>query len=118
LANELFGPGLVDHHPDAPYVTNGPDGIRQRLTAWRTALPDLSTSIEDMVAEGDRVALRSVARGTNTGEFMGTPATGKSIAVPWQSIYRFQDGKVVEMWDAWDVLAVMGQLGLMPASIN
>ena len=77
-----------------------------------SAISDLSCSIEDMVAEGDQVAFRSIARGTNTGEFMGTLATGRQIAVPWQSIYRLEGGRVVEMWDAWDVLAVMGQLGL------
>jgi steroid delta-isomerase-like uncharacterized protein len=112
LAEELFAPGLVQHHPDAPYETRGPDGIRARITGWRTAFPDLSCSIEDMIAEGDRVALRSIARGTNTGEFMGAPATGKRIEVAWESIYRFEGDKVVEMWDAWDILAVMGQLGL------
>lgn len=117
LAAELFSPDLIQHHPDQPYETRGPDGIRERIAAWRTAFPDLSTSIEDLVAEGDRVALRSIARGTNTGEFMGTPPTGKQIAVEWESIYRFEGGKVAEMWDAWNVLAVMEQLGLTPQPV-
>lgn len=116
LAEELFGPGLVQHHPDEPYETRGPDGIRERMTAWRSAFPDLSTSIEDLIAEGDRVALRSIARGTNSGEFAGNPSTGKQMAVEWESIYRFEDGKVAEMWDAWNVLAVVEQLGLGEAA--
>lgn len=116
LAAELFSPDLVQHHPDEPYETRGPDGIRERITGWRTAFPDLSTSIEDLIAEGDRVAIRSMARGTNSGEFMGAPATGEQIAMEWESIYRFEDGKVTEMWDAWNVLAVMEQLGLAPGT--
>jgi steroid delta-isomerase-like uncharacterized protein len=114
LATELFSPDLVQHHPDQPYETRGPEGVRVRIAAWRTAFPDLSTSIEDLVAEGERVALRSVARGTNTGAFMGMEPTGRQIAVEWESIYRFEGGKVAEMWDAWNVLAVMEQLGLAP----
>lgn len=114
LAEELFTPDLVQHHPDEPYETRGPDGIRERITAWRTAFPDLNTSVEDLVAEGDRVAIRSIARGTNDGEFAGSPATGKQIALEWESIYRFDGGKVAEMWDAWNVLAVMEHLGLAP----
>lgn len=114
LAPELFTPGLVEHHPDPPHETRGHDGIRERISAWRAAFPDLSTSIEDLVAEGDRVALRSVARGTHLGEFAGTAPTGRAIAVDWQSIYRFEVGRVAEMWDAWNMLAVMEQLGLAP----
>lgn len=68
--------------------------------------------MEDIVAEGDRVAIRSIARGTNRGEFAGMEPTGKTIAIPWQTIYRFEGGKVAEMWDAWNVLAVMEQLGV------
>jgi steroid delta-isomerase-like uncharacterized protein len=117
LAAELFSPDLIQRHPDQPYETRAPDGIRERIAAWRTAFPDLSTSIEDLVADGDRVALRSIVRGTNTGEFMGTPPTGKQITVEWESIYRFEGGKVAEMWDAWNVLAVMEQLGLTPQPV-
>lgn len=65
-AAELFTPTLVQHHPDAPYETRGVDGITKRMTGWRTAFPDLSTSVEDMFAEADRVAIRSVARGTKS----------------------------------------------------
>lgn len=112
LAEELFSPDLVQHHPDEPYETRGPDGIRARITAWRTAFPDLSTSVEDLVADFERVAIRSIARGTNTGEFAGAPPTGKQFEVEWESVYRFEDGKVAEMRDQWNVLAVLSQLGL------
>lgn len=114
LAEELFGPDLVQHHPDEPYETRGQDGIRERIRGYRTAFSDLSTPIEDLVAEGDRVAIRYVARGTNDGEIMGMEPTGKQIALDAQAIYRFEDGKVVEIWDAWNVLTLMEQLGMAP----
>ncbi len=114
LAEELFGPELVQHHPDDPFETRGQQGIRERISAYRTAFPDLSTPIEDLFAEGDRVAIRYVARGKNDGEIMGTEPTGKEVAIEAQAIYRFEGGKVVEIWDAWDVLSLMQQLGLAP----
>lgn len=114
LAGELFSPDLVEHHPDEPFETRGREGIRERLRGYRTAFPDLDCPIEDLLAEGDRVAIRYVASGTNTGEIMGMEATGKRLALDAQAIYRFEDGKVAEIWDAWNVLSLMEQLGIAP----
>lgn len=110
--DELFSPDLVNHHPDEPYETRGQDGIRERLSGYRTAFPDLNCPIQDLLAEGDRVAIRYIARGTNTGEIMGAEPTGKQLALEAQAIYRLEDDRVVESWDAWNVLSLMEQLGL------
>lgn len=110
--DELFSPDIVNHHPDDPYETRGHDGIRERLRGYRTAFPDLNCPIDDLLAEGDRVALRYTARGTNTGEIMGAEPTGRQLALEAQAIYRFEDGRVVESWDAWNVLSLVEQLEL------
>ncbi|GGT67259.1 ester cyclase [Streptomyces purpureus] len=109
---EIFSSNLVQHHPDEPYETRGQEGIRARITAYRTAFPDLTTTVEDCFGEGDRVAIRYMVRGTNSGEIMGMEPTGKSIAIEAEAIYRFESGRVAEIWDAWNVLSLMQQLGL------
>jgi steroid delta-isomerase-like uncharacterized protein len=109
---ELFGPNLVVHHPDVPYETRGQDGIRERLRGPRTAFPDLDCQIHDLFAEGDRVAIRYTVRGTNTGEIMGAEPTGKQFELEAQAIYRLEGGRVVEIWEAWNVLGLMQQLGM------
>ena len=76
---------------------------------------DLQTTTEDLFAEGDKVVERYTARGTHTGEFMGAPPTGKKFAVESIVIYRFANGKIVEMWGLNDSQGLMTQLGLMPA---
>jgi predicted ester cyclase len=78
LAAGAVQPNLVQHHPDEPYETRGPAGMRERIAAWRTAFPDLSSSIEDLVAEGDRVALRSIARGGRRTRPVAVESGGKA----------------------------------------
>lgn len=79
---------------------------------WRTAFPDLSVTVDLVVAEGDFVAVRWTARGTNTGEGNGLPATGKRVEVSGVAIFRIVDGKIAEEWAAGDALGLLRQLGL------
>ena len=82
---------------------------------YRTAMPDLEVVVEDAFGSGDRVCTRWTARGTNDGELMGMPPTGKRVEITGNSIDRFDaDGKVVETWDQWDNAGFMTQLGLTP----
>jgi steroid delta-isomerase-like uncharacterized protein len=107
---ELVAPDFVNHHPDAPYETRGRDGFRERIRRYAAAFPDLSTTVHDCIAQGERVAIRYSATGTNTGATDAAEATGKRIAVEAQAILRFGDGQLAEMWDAWDVLGLTEQL--------
>ena len=74
------------------------------------AFPDMSHRIDDMIAEGDKVTVRFTLNGTHRGEFMGVPATGKSVSIPALALLRFEDGKVAELWGEFNGLGVMQQL--------
>jgi predicted ester cyclase len=80
----------------------------------RDAFPDIRLTIEDLIAENDKVVERVTATGTNKGEFMGTTPTGKQITVPVITINRFVGNKIVERWSLYDQLAMMQQLGMIP----
>jgi steroid delta-isomerase-like uncharacterized protein len=80
-----------------------------------TAFPDIQYTLNDLLAEGDRVVARFTARGTQTGAFQGIPATGKAVTMSAIAIYRVAGGKVVEQWLEYDMLGVLQQLGVVPA---
>ena len=83
----------------------------QGIAAFRAGFPDVVFKVEDQVAEGDKVVTRWRARGTNTGDFNGMPATGKAITLPGITIQRLEDGKIAEAWVQYDQLRLMQQLG-------
>ena len=87
------------------------DGQRQRLDGFRAAFPDIQLTIEDMVAEGDRIAFRSTMRGTHQGVFLGIPPTGKYVTVTLIDIVRIENGKIVEQWGGPDLFDLLKQLG-------
>jgi steroid delta-isomerase-like uncharacterized protein len=87
------------------------DGMKE-AKGWRSAFPDLNVSVDLMVAEGDLVAVRWTARGTNTGTGNGIPATGRKVQVSGTAIFRFVDGKIAEEWTSANTLGLMKQLGL------
>jgi steroid delta-isomerase-like uncharacterized protein len=90
------------------------DGWTAWFTGFRAAFPDARFTVEDMVAEGDRVAARLTMRGTHNGPLMGAPATGREVVVTGMSIERIVDGKIVEGWNVNDALGMLGQLGMLP----
>ena len=106
-ANEFLAPNMVRHAPGTPKGSFV-------VTTLRRAFPDLHITIEDMVAEGDKVATRWAFRGTHKGEFMGIPPTDKQVTFTGLEIARFTDGKCVEHWLNWDALGFMQQLGSIP----
>lgn len=91
------------------------EGFKRDIQYLRTAFPDLHLTIEDMVADGDKVWVRMTARGTNQGPLVGPP-TGKSMTITVIDICRFENGKIVEHWGVPDRFAQMAQLGLLPQS--
>jgi predicted ester cyclase len=114
LADELFAANYTEHVPLAPGWPPGLAGFKQFVTVLRAAFPDFHLTVEDMIAEGDRVVGRVTARGTHRGEFMGIPATGKQAT--WTEIHigRFAGGKLIEHWANLDQLGMLQQLGVIP----
>ena len=80
----------------------------------RKAFPDMKITVDQILAERDLVAVRWIASGTNTQAGMGFPATGKTMKISGMTLFRFKAGRISEEWNAWNVLSVMRQLGLLP----
>jgi steroid delta-isomerase-like uncharacterized protein len=114
VVDELSGANLVDHSLP-PGVPAGTEGFKGFVAMFRAAFPDLHYTIDDEIAEGDRVVQRTTARGTMKGDFQGMPASGKSAT--WQEIHitRFAGGKAVEHWGVVDQLSMLQQLGFAEA---
>lgn len=110
--DELYAPDFVNHdlRGDIPLKED-----RESTRGWRAAFPNLEMKVEKLLAEGDLVSVVWIARGVNTGDGKGLHATGKSIEVRGVTVWRIVDGKIKEEWSAFDKLAVLQQLGLMPA---
>jgi len=115
LVDEMYSPDYVTHSIPPEFAPNR-DGLKTFLHAFRGGMPDLRITVEDVVAQGDRVAGRLTGSGTHTGNLFGIPPTGKKIAVGIMIIARFDDtGKWIEDWANWDQLGMMQQLGVIPA---
>ena len=116
-ADELIAARVVEHQPQ-PGVdpdANGPELVKQIATFYRTAFPDLHITVDDLVAEGDRVAGRVTITGTHHGALLDIPPTGKRIEIVSIDIIRYEGGKAVEHWGQTDTVSMMQQLGVMPA---
>jgi steroid delta-isomerase-like uncharacterized protein len=113
-ADEFVAPDYVDH--DAlPGQAPGLEGAKQKWAMYFAAMADMRFRIEEMVAEGDKVVVRWTGEGTQQGELLGIPPTGKSIRIGGISIYRLAEGKITEDSEHWDKLGLMQQLGAIPA---
>jgi steroid delta-isomerase-like uncharacterized protein len=113
IADEVFAGDYVDHTPSNPGMS-GLENVKRSIANWRTAFPDTSSVVDDIIAEGDIVAARWTTRATHRGEFLGVATTDKQIAVGWFGMFRLSDGKVVESWDTFNVTEMMQQLGVPP----
>jgi steroid delta-isomerase-like uncharacterized protein len=113
IAHEHYAPTYVSHMPGNSDL-HGPEGHNQLVMMYRTAFPDLHFTVEDQIAEGDKVVNRVTATGTHLGEFRGIPPTGKQVTVTGITIDRIAGGKLVESWASWDFLGMLQQLGVVP----
>jgi steroid delta-isomerase-like uncharacterized protein len=113
LVDEFYA-NYTLHSPGMPDV-QGTEGFKAFVTMYRTACPDIHFTIEDMIAEGDKVAWRATTRGTHRGDLMGIPPTGRSIEVSSSIVSRFENGKWAEDWVLIDMLGMLQQLGVIPA---
>ena len=115
LADELYAPNYVLHDPSLPEDLHGPEGIKQYAATSLGAFPDARVTVEDQVAEGDKVVNRWTATGTHTGDLMGMSPTGRRIEISGITINRFSGGKIAEDWYQSDDLGMMQQLGVIPS---
>jgi len=111
--DEICSPEFVNHS-SPPGVPSNREGVKQLTAMFRQAFRDSYFIVEDMIAEGDKVATRKIFHGTHQGEFMGIPPTGQQVSMGLIDIVRIADGKVVEHWSVADNLGMMQQLGILP----
>jgi steroid delta-isomerase-like uncharacterized protein len=113
-ADQFIAPNLVVHNP-VPGQAPGREGCKQTLATLRNAFPDLHFTIEDLLADGDKVMIRSTYRGTHRGELLGFPPTGEPVAVMGIDLLRIADGQIVEHWGTYDQMEMLHQLGVLPS---
>ena len=114
VIDEYAAPGYLGHDSAEPEPHRGPEGLRANVQKYVAGFPDGSITVDDQIAEGDRVATRWTGRGTQTGEVAGIAPTGKEVTVSGVTISRLEGGKVVEEWATWDTLGMLVQLGAIP----
>ena len=115
LVEEIFD-SYLSHQPDVHAEERGPEDVKRFIGEFRQAFPDFHTTIEEQIAEGDKVVTRWTMRRTQHGEFRGIASTGEQITLKGIGIFRFsEEGKVVESWDNFDLLGMMQQLGAILA---
>ena len=101
LIDELVDPNVIEHD-EFPGQAPGREGVKEVFVMFRTAFPDLQFTVEDMIAEGDKLVTRLTMRGTHRGQFQDLAPTGKQISVTGIDILRFADGKLIEHWGVMD----------------
>ena len=111
LVAKVVAPDCLVHDPAMSGIM-GPEGVIRFVSKWRTAFPDLQFTIEDHIAEGNKVATRITLRGTQTGRLLDIAPTGKPVTVSGMTIAHVVDGKIVEIWITRDDLGLRRQLGV------
>ena len=112
VLDEFIAPKYVNY--DMPTPEPGPAGMRAVMGQFFTAFPDMHIVLEQTVGNGDLVCTRGYFEGTNDGDFIGVPATGKKVNVKYMDMWRIADGQAVENWVRIDMLGLMQQLGVVP----
>jgi steroid delta-isomerase-like uncharacterized protein len=114
LFDDIYAAEYVDHNlpPGSP---PGREGARQFNSVFLAALPDIRITLDDLVAEGDKVVWRWTAQGTHQGPLMGIPASGKPVAMSGITIERVVEGRITESWTQYDAVGLLQQVGAMPS---
>ena len=116
LAVELISPDAVFHVPGRPEPMRGPAGYLAIIGMMRVGFPDIQWTLEETIAEGDKVAARFTMRGTHQGAFFGVPPSGKKIVVQAMNFYRLSGGQFVEERGQPDLLGLLQQIGAVPTA--
>ena len=113
--DEFLVPDFIEHEELPPGIPSNREGVKLLTAQLHSAFPDFKATIDDIVAEGDKVVIRMTWTGTHKGEFMGIPPTGKGISIGVIDIIRVAGGQFVEHWGQMDDMGMMRQLGAIPA---
>jgi steroid delta-isomerase-like uncharacterized protein len=116
IVDELIAEDYVDHNPALPGVGPGREGTRQYMRMLKTAFPDAAHTIDDIIAEGNKVMTRVTARGTFLGECMGYQPNGNIVEISGIAVHRVENGRLVEHWAHADIAGFMRQIGADAAS--
>ncbi len=111
VVDELIAEDYVDHNPALPGVGPGREGTRQYMQMLKTAFPDASHTVDDIIAEGDKVMTRVTARGTFLGECIGHQPNGNVVEISGIAVHRVEHGRLVEHWAQADIAGFMRQIG-------
>ena len=114
IIDKVVAPDIVYHRPTGHDVIHGIDAYKHVFQALYAAMPDYQFTLDDLIAEGDKVVMRFTLTGTFTGELRGIPPNNQKITVWGLAIDRIVDGKIVEGWERYDTLGLMQQLGAIP----
>jgi len=115
VADEIYDPSCVGHCANFPDQTGYPESEKQLVMRDRAPAPDQIITVEDQIAEGDKVLTRWLCRGTHTDSVPGIPATGNLITLHGMHLHRIRNGKIVEVWAIDDLFGLMQSLGVVPA---
>lgn len=115
VIDDLIATDYVSHHNDPAHLPPGPAGVKAFISITRTGFPDLRLTVDQIFAEGEQAASMWTMEGTHTGEWFGTPATGKHARWSGIVITRFAGGKIAEDWYNFDQVALLQQLGIIPS---
>lgn len=114
--DEIFASDAIDHDAQNPFAdVPGPAGAKRVAEMYFAAFSDGRFEAHEQIAEGDVVVTPWTAKGTNDGELMGMPPTGKSVEIAGVTVARIANSKIAETWTCWDTLGMMQQLGAIPA---
>ncbi|GAA0600308.1 ester cyclase [Craurococcus roseus] len=109
---ERIEPDFRRHDPGLPFEVVGPQGVEHLADALLPAIPDMRLDIKDMVAEGEKVLVRLIIRGTHRGELFGIAPTGRAVEVPVLDLFHIRGGRLAEHWALLDNLGLLKQLGV------
>jgi steroid delta-isomerase-like uncharacterized protein len=115
LAQQLICPVAKFYVPGQPEIPQGPKGYLMIIAMMRSGFPDIQWTIEDMVTENEKVAVRFTMRGTHKGTFFGVPATGKTITVQAMNFYRLAGNQIIEEYGQPNMFELLTQIGAIPA---
>jgi steroid delta-isomerase-like uncharacterized protein len=110
VVDELLAPDFVDHNP-APGTPGDPNAYKATVNIFRSAFPDFTFTTDQILSEGDRVALRLTGRGTQRGVFMSLPPTNKVVSFGSMIFVRFRDGRICDQWGIFNIPGLLQQIG-------
>jgi predicted ester cyclase len=114
VIDELVDSKYVGYDPAIPEPLRGPDGFKENISTYRAGYSDARITVDDQIAEGDKVATRWTGRGKHDGDLMGIGPTGKQVTVSGLTLSRLANGKVIEEYTNWDTFGMMQQLDVVP----